>query len=91
MPDNGRMTTTEPRVEIHLSYRSRKVAERRAREWANLNSVVGDREVEVGEVFEVRTRQGGDFVTYWLRYDVTNDGMGNNVISSTRWYTNPNA
>jgi succinylarginine dihydrolase len=86
------MTTTEPRVETHLSFRTERIAKQRARVWANLNDVVReDREVEVGEVFEVRIWNGSGIVPAWLRYDVTNDGEGNHVITSTRYSTDPEA
>lgn len=84
-------TALAPTTDTYLSYRGKAVAMRKAREWANLNNVVGDREVEVGEVFEISLRERGEQITCWLRYDVTNDGHGNHVISSTRYYTNPEA
>lgn len=83
------MTTAAPRTETYLSYRTKAVAMRKAREWANLNNIVGNREVEVGEVFEISIHERGEQITCWLRYDVTLDGHGNHVISSTRWYSNP--
>lgn len=89
-PHTGHMTTTQTLPEPDLqenqaSYKTKRVAFRKAAEFASLNGA-GDREVD--EVFEASLWNGGYFVPVWLQYIVTATDEGW-TITSNRWYSNP--
>jgi hypothetical protein len=81
---------TADRTERIRSFMGKAVALRHAKDYANMNTKVEDREVEAGEVFEARGWNGSEHINYWLAYTVTMTGEGF-TISSHRWYTNPEA
>lgn len=70
------------------SFKGKAVAYRHAKDWANWNSKVEDREVEEGEVFEVTLWNGGYNIPAWLQYTVSPTDEGY-TITVNRWYANP--
>lgn len=71
------------------SFKGRKVAERRALEWARMNTIVGNVEdVVLGQPFEVTIWNGGYNIPAWLVYAVSATDEGY-TITSYRFNSNP--
>lgn len=75
-------------AENHRSYKGKKVAARKALEWANCNTNTDDVEIALGVPFRSTMWNGRENIVLWLAYDIsaTDEGW---TITSYRWYSNP--
>lgn len=79
---------TATRFEVIGSVKTKQVAERRADEYAGLNSFEGTVAPKRGEVFATTTWNGQGYLPIWLRYDVVPVGTGKDrtfEVTVTRW------
>lgn len=76
-------------AENHTAYKGKKVAARKALEWANLNNNTEDVVIALGVPFLSTVWNGSEHLAVWLAYDIsaTDEGW---MITSYRWYSNPN-
>lgn len=70
------------------SYKTKSVALRKAREWANLNDNLDNVEIALGAPFRSHVWNGARNVETWLAYDVsaTDEGW---TITVYRWNSDP--